>query len=83
MAQCFAKANDKVNNPKMLAAASIDMVKLKYYTHIYGTENKYAFKCYSALINRDAVYIVYIDLRNNLHFEYIIVFCPKLELKDA
>lgn len=72
MAQCFAKANKKVNNSELLAVASTDKSRLKEFEHNYDIPKGYAFKNYSELIRCDEVDAVYIALTNNLHFEMIM-----------
>lgn len=72
MAQCFAKANKKIDNSELLAVASTDKCRLNEFVHDFGIAKKYAFKTYSELISCDEVDAVYIALTNNLHFEIIM-----------
>jgi len=72
MAQCFAKANMKVNNSELVAIASCDKCRLKEFAQNFGITKRYAFKTYSELIACDEVDAVYVALTNNLHFETIM-----------
>ncbi len=67
----FAEAFKYSTNAKLLAVASKDENKIKYFKEKFNLEHNYCFDNYEKLIKSKEIDIVYIALPNSLHFEWI------------
>ena len=59
-------------NAKLLAVASKDKDKLKYFKENFNIKGDYCFNSYDELLKSKKIDIVYIALPNSFHFEWVL-----------
>jgi predicted dehydrogenase len=68
----FADAFKLSKKAKLLAIASKNQNKIKYFKEKFNIEDEYCFNNYEDLLKSKKIDIIYIALPNSLHFEWIL-----------
>ena len=72
MANTFARAISKVQNAKLVCAASKSKIKLEIFAKNFDIKHLHKFTDYSELIKSNEIDAVYISTLNNTHVDLIL-----------